>query len=110
MGEKGTFLTLLGIFGKMNYPGLDVPGIIGREKMKESLFYQEILLEGELTATRASLLARLRARFGADAATEFTAALAELQELPRLNSLFDLAVTGTLAEFRAALRTQGATP
>jgi hypothetical protein len=30
--ERGTFLTLLSIFGKLGYPRLDVPGIIGGEK------------------------------------------------------------------------------
>ena len=50
LNERGTFLTLLGIFGQLAHPTLDVRQIIGVEKMKESKFYQEIMQEGEVVA------------------------------------------------------------
>jgi hypothetical protein len=107
VGERGTFLTLLGIFGKLTYPRLDVLGIIGREKMKESKFYQEIMMEGELLRQRADILRVLRARFGRDAATEFTATLDEMDDLARLEPVLDLAATCSNVEaFRDGLAEQ----
>ena len=98
---------LLSIFGKLGYPRLDVPGIIGREKMKESKFYQEILQEGELSAKRADILRVLRVRFGPDATAAFTSTLDEMTDLARLDSLLELAVTCPTAEtFRAGLPRQ----
>jgi hypothetical protein len=107
-GERSDFLTLLGIFGKLAYPRLDVGGIIGREKMKESKFYQEILgegeVKGELKARRADLLRVLRMRFGPDVAAELAGVVAGLDDPQRVAQLFELATTDvSLEEFRSAL-------
>jgi len=104
VGEQQDFLTLLGIFGKLGYPQLDVSGIIGREKMKESKLYQEIMQEGELIQQRADILRILTLRFGDQVAADLTASLEAIGDLDRLGRLLDVAVTGADPdEFRAAL-------
>jgi len=111
LGERGTFLTLLGIFGRLNYPRLDVLRIIGVEKMKESTFYQEIMQEGELAGRRADILQVLRARFRAEPPGGIASALDGMKQTKQLKTLLDLAATCTnLQDFQDALRAQGATP
>jgi hypothetical protein len=92
IGERGTFLTLLALFGKMGYPRLDVLGIIGRKKMKESKFYQEILEEGALATKRAYLLKAVRGRFGKGFEAEVANTINTMDDLPRLEQLFDAIV------------------
>jgi hypothetical protein len=43
---RADLLTTLAIFGKLAYPQLDVLSLIGREQMKESKFFEEVLAEG----------------------------------------------------------------
>ncbi len=110
-GPRGEALALLSIFGERAYPILDVERIIGSEKMKESRMLRRAREEGELLRQRAAILQVLRARFGAPAASEFTAALGEMDDLSRLDPLLDTAATcRNVAEFRAALATQRVTP
>jgi hypothetical protein len=106
-GAQSDFLALLGIFGKLAYPRLNVRGIIGREKMRESKFYQEVLEEGKLEAKRADILEALEVRLGAEGAAEFAAAVNAIEDWTKLSRLFRLAVAcSRTGEFRAALRHQ----
>jgi hypothetical protein len=108
-GSKSVALALLSIFGEGAFPALDVERIIGSEKMKESKMLRRARQEAELILQRANILRVLRARFGATAATEFTATLDDMDELARLEPLLDLAATcRDVADFRAGLQTQGA--
>ena len=68
---RGDLLTSLGIFGRLAYPGLDALSLIGRDKMKESLAYQEILEEGREDRHRTALLDVVEVRFGKHGATSF---------------------------------------
>jgi len=109
VAEQADFLALLGIFGKLSYPDLDVKRIIGREKMKESKFYQEILEEGALQANREAIVAVLRGRFKVEPPSDVAASLAALEDRTRLKTLLDEAVTcENLDVFRAALAGQAA--
>jgi hypothetical protein len=111
---RGDLLTTLGIFGKLAYPGLDVFQLIGREAMRESKFYQEIIeegrLEGRLEEKRADIGEVLEARFGTEAAEEFRDVIGNVTELPRLSKLLRLASRcDRLVDFRRALRSTTAT-
>src|SRR5207302_1685596 len=92
-GPKSEALALLSIFGERAFPTLDVERIIGSEKMKESRMLRRIRQESELVARRADIIQVLCARFGAPAATEFTAALDEMDDLSRFVPLLDTAAT-----------------
>ena len=48
------FLAFLGFYGKLGYPTADVLGIIGRENMRDSAFYQEVFADGVVEARRAA--------------------------------------------------------
>jgi hypothetical protein len=103
VGERATYLTLLSIFGKLAFPRLDVLRIIGREKMKGTTFYEDVMRYER----QESILQVLRARFGPESAAEFTAALNEVTDPAVLKSLLDAAATcANVAEFRAALPTR----
>jgi hypothetical protein len=105
---RADLLTTLAIFGKLAHPGFNMIEIIGREAMKESKFYQEILeegrQEGQNRARRADILETLQIRFGPEAVSEFSEALGLLQDPGQLTRLFRQAVQSrTLNSFRKAL-------
>ena len=85
--ERGDLLTTLGIFGNMRYPVLNALDLIGREHMRESPFYQEILAEGraegELRTRRTAVLEALETRFGAGVVAEFRDVLDTITDAPR---------------------------
>lgn len=95
--EQGEFLTLLGVFGRLSYPSLDVRKIIGLEKMKESRFYQEILQEGRkesaLLTRRADSVRFLQARFKTKPPAAIVTALDAIDDTGVLDELVDLAAT-----------------
>src|SRR4051812_6534549 len=74
-------LTTLGIFGKLRDRSLDVLSLIGRELMKDSPFYYDLLEEGEQTGQHKAILQVLQLRFGDEAVEEFTPALNDLTNL-----------------------------
>ncbi len=100
---RADLLTSLAIFGRLAYPRIDVWQLIGREQMKESPLYQEIMEEGELKNSRANILVVLEVRFGADASARFEAALEAIDDLEVLSQLLRLAAgCSRLKEFRDA--------
>src|SRR5262249_19638691 len=90
---RANLLTALGFFGKLRYPGMDTFGLIGREHMRGSSFYEEIANEGRVEAMRADILQALRLRFGATAASEFTDRLNQIQDTAQLEELHARAIT-----------------
>jgi hypothetical protein len=104
-GERADLLYLLEVFGELAFPRLDVAEIIGRDKMIfDSKFGRELKREAELKRLRTDLLKVLRSHWGEEAVTEFTPALNAIENLKRLERLFDQALAGMgLDEFRAAL-------
>jgi len=109
IGERADFLALLGIFGTLSYPNLDVRRIIGREHMRASKFYQEIQEEGAVETSRKYILAVLRARFKDAQLSDVEAALGSLEDLAQLDSLHLEAVTCDSPDaFRAAMSRQPA--
>ena len=62
----------LGFFGKLAYPQLNAFDLIGRESMRESPFYQDIVEEGQLEAYRNSTSDVLTIRFGSAARSSRT--------------------------------------
>jgi hypothetical protein len=95
---RADLLTTLGFFGRLAYRDLDVFGFIGRDQMKESSLYQEILDEGRLEARQADVLDNLEARFGSRAAAQFAEAVHGITELDRLKHLLRVAATCTTTE------------
>lgn len=101
VAERSELLTILGVFGKLAYPRLDVWAVIGREKMRESKFFQELEEEVALVRDRKAILRVLRARFRAEPPADVVQALEALDDLNRLGSLLDLAATcSSLNQFR----------
>jgi predicted transposase YdaD len=109
-------LTTLAIFGKLAYPKLDVMSLIGREQMKESKFFQELLeegraegraegrIEGRIEERRENLLETLELRFGSGPGAEIVEAIRGINDLEQLAELRRLATTcRRLPEFRQAL-------
>jgi hypothetical protein len=89
---RADLLTTLGLFGRLVHPEIDVWQLIGREQMRESSLYQEILeegrAEGRLETQRAYILEVLQTRFGSQAATTCSASLAGISNSVRLERLF----------------------
>jgi hypothetical protein len=90
--ERANLLTTLGIFGKLAYPGFDVMELIGREHMKESPFFYEIMEEGRLEKARQYILTTLKERFGPSAAKEFARRLNAITDIKQLDRLHRLSV------------------
>jgi predicted transposase YdaD len=108
---RADLLTTLYIFGKLAYPDVDTLALIGREQMKESKAYQEIMEEGReegraegiLQTKRADISEAIEIRFGAEAAAEFQDILSNLDDLQQLSHLHRLAIRSRrLAELRRA--------
>lgn len=103
-GNRAETLAILSVFGKMMYPTLDVLAVIGREKMIESKFFEEVQAIGALDRGREDTLAVLEERFGRAQAAEFAAAVNALDDSARLNQLLRLAVRcAGPEEFRQAV-------
>ena len=104
-GVRDEALALLTIFGETAFPRLDVERIIGSEKMKESKTFRRWREEGRLIEKRADLLKVVRGRFGEPFAGEVSVAISSLDDLARLDQLFDGVVLQGMSQeaFRAAL-------
>jgi hypothetical protein len=104
-GARDEALALLTIFGELAYPRLDVERIIGSEKMKESKMLRRAREEGRLDEKREALLKVVRGRFGEPFANEVAAAISSLDDLARLDQLFDGVVLQGMSQeaFRATL-------
>lgn len=104
-GARADLLTTLAIFGKLVYPEMNVWSLIGREQMKESKFYQELVEEGRLQTQRETILDLLAIHFGADKAAAFKEQLEAITDSVRLRHLFHRAAQcSRLKEFRDALK------
>jgi hypothetical protein len=90
---RADLLTTLAIFGKLVYPGMNVLDVIGREKMKESKFYEEVMAEGRIEKGREVIVDALHVRFGPDASAEFRDVLAAVEDEQVLSELLRLAIT-----------------
>jgi hypothetical protein len=88
---RADLLNVLGFFGNLVNPQLDVRQIIGEGRMKESRLYRDILKDGSLLARREDILRSLQRRFGPQVPTEFEAPLGVINDLERLARLLDLA-------------------
>jgi hypothetical protein len=105
--QRADLLTVLGIFGRLAYPDLDTFALIGREQMKESPAYREIMDEGRVEERRADILISLEERFGAEAAEQVRADLQTIEDRTRLERLMRLSVRcPDLAAFREALQAE----
>jgi hypothetical protein len=102
--RRADLLTTLGIFGKLKNRGLDALSIIGREQMRESPLYQEIMEEGRQLNAREDVLQVLTLRFGAEAAKEFEDGVNRIDNLEQLKELHKIAVQSRrISQFRRAL-------
>jgi hypothetical protein len=78
--------------------------ILGREQMKESPFYQEIVAEGRQLEARKVVLQLLGIRFGPDAVGEFEGIVNGIGDLEQLEELHRLAATSRrISQFRRAV-------
>jgi hypothetical protein len=99
--QRADLLTTLAIFGRLAYPQIDVLRLVGREQMKESKVYDQIMEEGRVESRREDILAALEIRFGLPAAKEFTSALDTITDNARLARLHRLALrSSSVEEFR----------
>jgi predicted transposase YdaD len=106
-GRWADLLTIMGIFGRLADRSLEVIPIIGREQMKESPFYQEIMQEGEVKRAREDILAVVRLRFGDEAVAECQDLINAIDNLERLNELHQQAVVSRrFSQFRRCLTSQ----
>jgi hypothetical protein len=104
---RADLLTVLGIFGRLAYPELDTFALIGREQMKESPAYQEIMDEGRVEERRADIRINLEERFGRAAAEQVRADVQSIEDRARLERLLRLSVRcPDLDAFREALRAE----
>jgi hypothetical protein len=102
--KRADLLTSLGFFGKLKDRSLDVVSLIGREQMKDSPFYAELLLEGEHIRARKDVLQVLQIRFGDQAAEEFEDIVNRLEHLEQLEALLEIAVKcRRVSQFRRAI-------
>jgi len=100
---RADLLAILGFFGKLKHRTLDVWSFIGREQMKDSAFYQEVMAEGEQVRARKDVLRTLRVRFGEEAAKEFEQAINRVEHLDQLDTLLELALRSRrVSQFRRA--------
>jgi hypothetical protein len=99
--QRADLLTTLAIFGRLAYPEIDVLQLIGREHMKESKVYDQIMEEGRAESRREDIAAALEVRFGLPAAKEFAPALETIMDTARLARLHRLALRcSSLEQFR----------
>jgi hypothetical protein len=104
---RADLLATLYIFGKLVYPGLDLLRLIGREQMKVSRAFREIMDEGRKEAQREHILTVLSSRFGPESSAEFAAPLNVLDDVEVLSRLFELSLNcSELEEFRHVLEEQ----
>ena len=109
--ERRDFLTFLGIYSKLRYPLVNAIGIIGREKMRESAFAQEWVVEGILVSKREDIHEILVDRFGERAVEPFVEPLGTITSREELNRLVKMAYRcPTLETFEAALPPRSPTP
>jgi hypothetical protein len=102
--RRADLLTTLGIFGRLKDRSLDVLSIIGREHMRESPFYQQLVEEGEQLRARKAVLQVLTFRFGAEAAKEYEDAVNRVENMEQLEELLKIASQSRrITQFRRAL-------
>jgi hypothetical protein len=105
--QRADLLTVLGIFGRLAYPELDTFALIGRELMKVSPAYQEIMDEGRVEQSRADILMNLEERFGTEADEQVRADVQSVEDLTRLDRLHRLSAScSDLAAFREGLQAE----
>lgn len=90
--DRADLLSILGLFGRLAYPDLNPVALIGREHMRESPLYQEIMDEGSILTARRYILTIVAGRFGKRAANSVELAVNAVEDLPRLDQLVSVAV------------------
>jgi hypothetical protein len=98
--QRADLLTALAYFGKLAYPALGILDLIGRENMRESKFFEEVIsegrmegrIEGALATRRDDILEALTLRFGSETADEFKEALNAITDQNKLLELYRLAI------------------
>lgn len=96
--------TMLALLAQLRYPTADVLGIIGKERMKESPLYDELLAEGCVAQCREDILQIVQLRFGERDAKQCRKLLNGVTDLGDLKELLKQAVVSKrLEQFRRAL-------
>jgi predicted ArsR family transcriptional regulator len=93
----------------MAFPNLEVPNLIGREKMRESKFMQEFMDEARREEGQLAVRTILEERFG-KVTEHMRTQLGNIEDMDRLNQLIRVAVrSASLDEFRVELARMPAT-
>jgi hypothetical protein len=87
------------------YPGINVLELIGREKMRESKFFEEVMAEGRIEKGREVVLEALQVRYGSDAVAEFKDVLAG--DLPLLYRVVTVPASAPAGEVRIRVEKTG---
>jgi hypothetical protein len=106
---RADLLTTLSIFGKLVYPDLDVIQLIGREQMRESKFFEEVMAEGALERARIDVLEAIDVRFGSKAAAELKGAVQSIADPVELSQVLRMVIKSRLPQVRRALTVAGST-
>jgi hypothetical protein len=107
-GDRENQLFLLGLFGELAYPRLDIERILGSRAMRESRLVRQLRRDGQVEARQEDLLAVLRSRFGSEAAADMSGVVNTVDDPERLKRLLDQALSGvSLEEFRTSLAEPG---
>jgi hypothetical protein len=106
--QCGELLTVLGVFGTLAHPNIQPFDLIGRQRMRDNPFYQQIMNEGReegrKETRREDTLAVLEERLGPQAAAQVADAVNALDNLEELDRLHRLAAKcSAIEEFRQAL-------
>jgi hypothetical protein len=89
--ERADLLTTLAVFGKLAYPQLDVLHLIGRERMRESKFFEEVAEEVASETRREDIRRIATARFGPEGSADLEEKLLKISESKPLADLIELA-------------------
>jgi hypothetical protein len=108
--RRADLLSILGFFGRLAYPDLDPVQIIGRDKMKESPFFEQVMNYGRVENAQKYIIAFIEGRFGKAAAARIADAVHAIDNLPRLDALAMLAARCERAEEFFAELAPSATP
>ncbi len=106
--EREDQLFLLGLFGELAYPRLDVERIVGSRAMWESKLVRKFRRREQVETRQEDLLTVLRSRFGDETAADMSRVVKAVDDPELLKRLFDQALSGVgVEEFRASLTGPG---
>lgn len=91
--KRADLQTLLALLTRLKYSEMDVVGVIGKERMKDSPLYEELLAEGGVVQCREDIAHIVQLRFGDREAKQCKKLLNGIADRDRLQEILGQAVT-----------------